>query len=235
MGVLQARGINAGYGDLAVLHDISITLSEGEILSVIGPNGAGKTTLLRSLIGAIKPTQGSITFRGEDITRTSTHDRITDGLSLVPEEQNLFTSMTVRENLKLGSYPARDDVEERMDTVFELFPRLAERAGQRARTLSGGEAQMLAIGRSLMTDPDVLLLDEPSLGLAPKLIPEVFEKIETINDTGVSTIIVEQQVGQALSIADTAYLLESGEITMQDEADAILDNDDFIENYLGGK
>jgi branched-chain amino acid transport system ATP-binding protein len=232
--VLSAENIEAGYGDATVLGDVSFELRTGEILSIIGPNGAGKTTLMRSLMGLVTPDAGTIRVEGTDLTTVDPNERVEHGLSLISEERNLFREMTVAENLKLGTYSAREGVDAALERVYELFPRLEERRGQAAGTLSGGEAQMLALGRGLMMQPDVLLLDEPSLGLAPLLIPELFEKVSQINENGVSIVLVEQRARKALEVADRGCLLESGQITHRDEADAMLDDESVVEQYLGG-
>lgn len=232
--VLEATDVTAGYGEATVLRDVSFELAAGEILSIIGPNGAGKTTLMRTLVGLLGPASGTVTLHDEDVTGLSTHERVTRGLALVSEERNLFRDMTVRENLLLGAYRDRDERAEQLARIYELFPRLEERAEQSAGTLSGGEAQMLAIGRGLMVRPDVLLLDEPSLGLAPVLVPELFEKLEQINETGVSIVLVEQRAQQALEVADTGCLLENGTLRHRDDADAMLADETVTEKYLGG-
>lgn len=233
--MLDVADIDAGYGDLHVLDGVSFDVNEGEIVSIIGPNGAGKTTIMRTIMGELTPTQGTISLRGDPITSLTTDDRVSRGLVLVPEERHLFREMSVRENLVLGSYRARGDGrEERFQRVYDLFPRLEERTKQHAGTLSGGEAQMLTIGRALMADPDVLLLDEPSIGLAPKLIPELFDKIEEINAEDVTILVVEQRVERALEIADRGYLIEDGRITNSGEAGELLNDNQIIEQYLGG-
>ncbi|RQG86804.1 ABC transporter ATP-binding protein [Natrarchaeobius halalkaliphilus] len=233
--MLEASDVDAGYGQVEILDEIAFEVPEGEILSIIGPNGAGKTTLMRVLMGLIPARSGSVELQGGLITDRPTHERVKMGMSLVTEKQNLFTEMTVAENLKLGSYTARgDEKEKRLERVFKLFPRLEERQSQHAGTLSGGEARMLALGRSLMTDLDILLLDEPSIGLAPHLIPELFEKIREINDRGVSIVLVEQRAQEALELADSGCLLENGCIVHRDDASAMLDSDEVIEQYLGG-
>jgi branched-chain amino acid transport system ATP-binding protein len=232
--VLSAENIEAGYGDATVLGDVSFELRTGEILSIIGPNGAGKTTLMRSLMGLVTPDAGTIRVEGTDLTTVDPNERVEHGLSLISEERNLFREMTVAENLKLGTYSAREGVDAALERVYELFPRLEERRGQAAGTLSGGEAQMLALGRGLMMQPRVMLLDEPSLGLAPLLIPELFEKVSQINENGVSIVLVEQRARKALEVADRGCLLESGQITHRDEADAMLDDESVVEQYLGG-
>jgi len=233
--MLEVTNVDAGYGETRILRDVSFEVSGGEIVSIIGPNGAGKTTLMRALMNVIPAQSGSISLDGEDVTELPTHARVERGLALVSEERNLFRDLTVRENLKLGSYTARGpDRAERRERVYELFPRLAERKSQRAGTLSGGEAQMLALGRSLMTDLQVLLLDEPSLGLAPKLVPELFDKIVEINEGGVSIVLVEQRAREALGIADTGLLLENGEIIHRDDAASMLDDQSIVDRYMGG-
>lgn len=233
--MLSVSDIDAGYGDLQILDAVSFDLDEGETVSIIGPNGAGKTTLMRVIIGELTPTSGSVTLEGTDITEHSTDERISLGLSLVPEERHLFRKMSVEENLRLGSYTARGSgYKQRLELVFELFPRLAERTEQRAGTLSGGEAQMLTIGRALMSDPRLLLLDEPSLGLAPKLIPELFGKIAEINAGGVAIVLVEQRVRRALDVADRGYLLEDGQISASGPASDLLNDDNVIQMYMGG-
>ncbi|WP_436936542.1 ABC transporter ATP-binding protein [Halovenus marina] len=233
--LLRCSDLEAGYGEIKVIKNLSIALNSGEILSIIGPNGAGKTTLMNTIIGVLTPSAGTIEFNGTEITSQSPSDRVSMGLTLVPEERHLFRDMSVRENLLLGAYTKRDGKrDERLKRVYNLFPRLDERQEQDAGTLSGGEAQMLTIGRSLMSDPDVLLLDEPSLGLAPKLIPEVFDQIMEINNEGVSVILVEQRAKDALKIADRGSLLENGEITLKGSADRLLNDDAVIEKYLGG-
>lgn len=233
--MLEVRNIDAGYGEMEVLFEVSLDLKEGDMLSIIGPNGAGKTTIMRSLMGTITPTAGTITYRGEDITTLPTPDRVERGMSLVPEGRHLFRDMSVRENLTLGQFLNRDsDKEVLLEKIYSIFPRLEEREGQRADTLSGGEAQMLTIGRSLMSEPDLLLLDEPSVGLAPNLVTDLFERIEKINDEGVSIIMVEQNMNEALSVADYGALLETGRITMTGEADDFLDDYRIVERYLGG-
>lgn len=233
--VLKVDDIHAGYGDLQILTDVNFDLHAGEIVSIIGPNGAGKTTLMRTVLGELTPTQGSIIFNGKEISDLSTTERVIRGLSLVAEERHLFKNMTVKENLILGSYTARgDERADRLRLVYDLFPRLEERQSQKAGTLSGGESQMLTIGRALMADPQVLLLDEPTVGLAPKLIPELFGKIADINEEGVSVVLVEQRVGKALELADRGYLLEDGGTTVHGDANELLNDDQIIEKYLGG-
>jgi branched-chain amino acid transport system ATP-binding protein len=231
--MLEADGLHAGYGSINVLRDVSVSVAEGEILSIVGPNGAGKTTLMRTLAGLLTPTDGRILLHGEDVTSSPAHERTTGGVALVSEDRNLFRDMTVAENLTLGAYASRERRGARERQVFELFPRLDERREQLAGTLSGGEAQMLAIGRGLMSGPDVLLLDEPSLGLAPKIVPEVFDRIKEINESGVAVVIVEQRADDALELADTGSLLENGEIVTSGPASTLRSDEDFVRKYLG--
>jgi len=233
--MLDVDGVTAGYGETDVIRDISFAVEEGEITALVGPNGAGKTTLMQTLAGVLDPMEGRIVFAGSTVTPRSAYERVGEGLVLVSEDRNLFRDMTVRENLVLGSYTRRGgDRDRRLDEVLELFPRLADRREQLAGTLSGGEAQMLAIGRGLMADPDLLLLDEPSLGLAPKLIPDLFERVERINERGVAVVLVEQRVEEALELADTGHLLESGELRRSGSAEELLADETMIDEYLGG-
>lgn len=234
MTVLRVSDVDAGYGQASVLEGVSLELEEGEILSIIGPNGAGKTTLMRVLMGMLEPTDGMVHLLGEEVTGEPPHARASRGLSLVPEGRKLFRDLSVRENLVMGAYARRARRDERLQRVYDLFPRLSERRSQSAGTLSGGEAQMLAIGRSLMADPTVLLLDEPSMGLAPKLIPELFGTIEAINEGGVSLLLVEQRAKEAIELAHRGCLLENGTITHRGAGTELLENEDVIEKYLGG-
>ena len=232
--ILEVEGLHAGYGEVRVLRDVTFDLESGEVVSIIGPNGAGKTTLMRALTGLLTPTRGTVRVGGTNLGDAPPHERVSHGVSLVSEERNLFREMTVEENLKLGAYRARENVDAELERVYALFPRLEERRSQTAGTLSGGEAQMLAIGRGLMVQPQVLLLDEPSLGLAPILVPELFEKIDQINERGVSVVLVEQRARKALEVADRGCLLENGEITHRNAASAMLNDETVVEKYLGG-
>jgi len=234
MTSLRIDSLTAGYGRITVLRDVSLTVETGEIVSVVGPNGAGKTTLMRAVMGLTEIDAGSISLDGEDITDSSTSTRVERGLVIVSEDRNLFRSMTVRENLLMGSYLNREERERNLSDVLDLFPRLGEREEQRAGTLSGGEAQMLAIARALMADPEVLLLDEPSLGLAPNIIPEVFDSIDRINDDGVSVVLVEQRAEDALKLADTGCLIENGRIDTRGPAEELRSDSAFADKYLGG-
>ncbi len=224
--------LSVAYGDLQVLWDISMEVTESDgIVAIVGSNGAGKTTLLKTLSGLIKPKSGSVTLFEEDINTLSPEDIVRQGFVHVPEARNLFTEMTVIENLEMGAYTNREERQRIMDDVFELFPVLQERRKQQAGTLSGGEQQMLAIGRGLMAQPKVLALDELSVGLAPMLTRRVFEKVEAISEE-VTVILTEQHVNEALELADRAYLLENGRIIAEDDADALLDDNRIIRTYL---
>ncbi|WP_255169251.1 ABC transporter ATP-binding protein [Natrononativus amylolyticus] len=229
---VRVEEVNVSYGDLQVLWDVSMELTEDDrVVALIGPNGAGKTTLLKTLSGLLAVDSGRIDLFGRDATALSP-DRIVDlGFVHVPEERNLFTEMTVVENLEMGAFRHRDEFEATLGEVFELFPILEERHDQHAGTLSGGEQQMLAIGRGLMAQPTVLALDELSVGLAPKLVARVFEKVEEISEE-TTVLLTEQHVHEALGLADRAYLLENGRITLEDSADALLESDRVTEAYL---
>ena len=233
--MLEVEGIHAGYGATTILHDVSLDVQAGEVVTIIGANGAGKTTTLRTISGLVKPTQGRILFEGEDITRMAAHDVVDLGITLIPEGRQLFPDMSVRENLLMGAYRAgaREKAAETLDEVLALFPRVKERLTQKAESLSGGEQQMVAIARGLMARPRLLMFDEPSLGLAPIIVAQVFEVIDTIVGTGATVLIVEQNVFHTLKAADRGYVLENGEIVLADGADALLENDHVRKAYLG--
>jgi branched-chain amino acid transport system ATP-binding protein len=234
--LLSIENLKVAYGPTEVLHGVSLDVKPGEIVTLIGSNGAGKTTLLKSLFGAPRAREGRIVFRGEDITEVPTHRVARRGLSLVPEGRHIFPAMSVVENLKMGltSRPNPTGVEEDLQTIFRLFPRLEERSTQRAGTLSGGEQQMLAIGRSLMAKPELLLLDEPSLGLAPLVVKAIFETLKQVASQGMTIFLVEQNANQALRLADRAYVLTNGRITMTGQGLELLANKDVQKAYLGG-
>ena len=233
--VLELRNVSTHYGLIAVLREVSIELRPGEIVCLLGGNASGKSTTLKTILGMVTPSQGEIVFRGEKISGLSTTQIVARGVTMVPENRRLFTRMTVRENLELGSYLRTDKakVKEDLDRVMELFPRIRERLTQKAGTLSGGEQQMVAMSRALMAAPKVLLMDEPSMGLAPVLVDQVFEIIQDINKLGTTIFVVEQNANMALSIADRGYVLQTGQIVLADTAAALLKNPQMREAYLG--
>ena len=234
--MLNISDINVYYGAIHAIKGISLTVNQGEIVTLIGANGAGKSTTLRTISGLLKPKTGSITFQGQDIAGTPAHKIVGLGISQVPEGRRIFTEMTVMENLDLGAFirKDKDGIAADKKRVFELFPRLEERQDQIAGTLSGGEQQMLAMGRALMSRPKLLLLDEPSMGLAPLLIKEIFSIIEDINKSGTTVLLVEQNANMALSIANRAYVLETGRITLSGDAKKLAASEDVRKAYLGG-
>ncbi|WP_310609308.1 ABC transporter ATP-binding protein [Limnohabitans sp.] len=234
--LLDIRDLHAGYGKAEVLHGIDLHAAAGQVITVIGPNGAGKTTLLNTLMGLL-PTRGKMFYRGEDISAFTLEERVMMGIALVPEKRELFGTMTVEDNLELGGFrqmrKGNRQWRSRMDDVYDLFPRLKERRLQEAGTLSGGERQMLAVGRSLMSSPDVLMLDEPSLGLAPLIVKEIFSIIETLRKTGVTIVLVEQNARAALAVADYGYVLEMGEVSLHGPAAELAQDSRVIDTYLG--
>ncbi len=232
--LLKISGIHVSYRDVQVLHDISLDVAEGEILTVIGPNGAGKSTLLRTITGFDHPSSGSIEFKGAEINMLPPEKTVRLGLTIVPEGARVFSDMSVLDNLKMGSYikRARESREQTLEQVFQLFPRLQERMDQKGGTLSGGERQMLAIGRALMSIPKLLLLDEPSLGLAPMLVDSVFKAIKDISDSGVTVMLVEQNVNCSLEISHRAYVLENGRIVMEGPGPQLMNTDHVRKSYL---
>ena len=234
--MLKIDDINVYYGAIHAIKGISLTVNQGEIVTLIGANGAGKSTTLRTISGLLKPKTGSITFQGQDIAGTPAHKIVGLGISQVPEGRRIFTEMSVMENLDLGAFirKDKDGIAADKKHVFELFPRLEERQDQVAGTLSGGEQQMLAMGRALMSRPKLLLLDEPSMGLAPLLIKEIFHIIEDINKSGTTVLLVEQNANMALSIANRAYVLETGRITLSGDAKKLAASEDVRKAYLGG-
>ncbi|MDZ7938113.1 MAG: ABC transporter ATP-binding protein [Rhodoferax sp.] len=234
--MLQVRGLHAGYGKAEVLHGINLDAPQGSIITVIGPNGAGKSTLLNALMGVL-PSRGSFEFLGQDISALTLEERVMLGIALVPETRELFSTMSVQDNLVLGAYrqvQLRNKTwREQMDVVYALFPRLKERAEQEAGTLSGGERQMLAVGRALMSRPKLLLLDEPSLGLAPLIVQEIFQTIKQLRSAGVTILLVEQNARAALETADHGYVLEMGEIALSGSAASLATDDRVVASYLG--
>ena len=235
MTILEAENITAGYTrEVNILNDVYMQVKSGQIVSVIGPNGAGKSTLLKTIFGILKPAKGKIRLRGEDITGLKPDKIAKKGISYVPQINNVFPSLTIQENLDMGAFIRSDDYSQRLDQIYQLFPILGERKKQKAGQLSGGQRQMVAMGRALMVDPQVLLLDEPSAGLAPNLVEMIFEKIIDINKTGVSMIIVEQNAREALKMADHGYVLAMGRNVLDDSGKALLNNEEVGRLYLGG-
>ena len=232
--ILSIRDINVFYGAIHALTDVSIEVEEGEVVAIIGSNGAGKSTLLRTISGLIRPRSGTVTFEDERIDNCPAHEIVRRGISHSPEGRRIFTNMSVLENLQLGAFTRKDDVSKDMDEVMRRFPRLKERIRQNAGTLSGGEQQMLAIGRALMSRPKLLLLDEPSLGLAPNLVSEIFKIVVDLNAEGVTVLLVEQNAYRALEVAHRAYVLETGCIVLSDTGKNLLTNPRVKEAYLGG-
>ena len=234
MIILRAEDITTGYTEVDILHDVHLRVRSEEIVSVIGPNGAGKSTLLKTIFGLLKPRQGIVTFQGEDITGLEPDRIVRKGISYVPQVDNVFPSMTIQENLEIGAFIRNDDYSQRLDEVYNLFPVMKERKKQKVAQLSGGQRQMVAMGRALMLDPYVLLLDEPSAGLAPLLVSNISEKIKEINATGVAMIIVEQNAREALKIAHHGYVLAMGRNVLDDSGEALLANEQVTRLYLGG-
>lgn len=234
--MLKIENVVAGYGHITALKSINLEVPQGSIVSLIGANGAGKSTTMRSIMGLVKPTEGRITFEGKDITSMKTHDIVKSGISLVTEGRQILQDMSVYENLEMGAYIRKDaEINDDIKKVFKRFPILDERSYQLGGTLSGGQQQMLAIGRALMARPKLLLLDEPSMGLAPLVVNEIFEVIKEISAEGTTVLLVEQNVRQALKIADYAYVLETGKIVLSGPAEEIRHDPRVMEAYLGGK
>lgn len=234
MGVLEAKKITAGYGETEILHGVFVKVDEGEIISIIGPNGAGKSTLLKTILGLLKPLEGRVILDAEDITGLDPDRIVRKGICYVPQTENVFPSLTVQENLEMGAFIRTDDYKSRMKEVYGIFPHLKERRKDRAGKLSGGQRQMVAIGRALMLEPKVLLLDEPSASLAPKLVQLIFEKIIEINRSGVAILMVEQNTREALKLAHRAYVLAMGRNRFHDTGEALLKNKEVGKLYLGG-
>lgn len=233
--ILTLSNVSAHYGKIQALHEVSLHINQGEIVTLIGANGAGKTTLLGTLCGEPRASSGVITFDGKAITDWQTARIMREAIAIVPEGRRVFSRMTVEENLAMGGFFAsREQYQQRIERVFELFPRLLERRVQRAGTMSGGEQQMLAIGRALMSQPRLLLLDEPSLGLAPIIIQQIFDTIEQLRAEGMTIFLVEQNANQALKLADRGYVLENGHVVLEDSGDALLANEAVRSAYLGG-
>lgn len=235
MAMLEVRGLEVYYGMIQALKGISFDVNEGEVIALIGANGAGKTTILHTVTGLLAPKAGSVTFQGSNITKVPSHKIVTLGMSHVPEGRRVFSQLTVYENLKLGAYTRKDsgEIEESLKGVYTRFPRLEERKSQLAGTLSGGEQQMLAMGRALMAKPKIILMDEPSMGLSPIMVSEIFDIIKSISASGTTVLLVEQNAKKALSIADRGYVLETGKIVLEGKADTLLNDDTVKKAYLG--
>ncbi len=232
MSILRVEDVVSGYGSMEVLHGLSLDVEEGQIVSLLGPNGSGKTTLLRTVFGILSPWKGKIYFKGEDISGIPPERIARIGMGYAPQEENIFPSLTVQENLEMGAFIREDDWQPRSEEIYELFPDLTDRRKSRAGELSGGMRQMLAIGRALMLNPELLLLDEPSTGLAPLLVDAIFERIAKLNEQGVTVFLVEQNA-QALQIPDKAYILEGGEKKAEGSAQELLEDEEIGRLYLG--
>ena len=235
MAMLEIKDLKVSYGMIQAIKGISFEVNKGEVIALIGANGAGKTTILHTITGLLNADSGSVTYEGKDITRMPGHKIVSMGIAHVPEGRRVFANMTVLQNLKLGAYTRKDKAEiaETLEMVYTRFPRLKERKNQLAGTLSGGEQQMLAMGRALMSHPQIILMDEPSMGLSPIFVNEIFDIIEEVSKSGTTVLLVEQNAKKALSIADRAYVLETGNIVLDGNASELLDNDSIKKAYLG--
>ena len=231
--ILEIRDLVVSYGGIEAVKGISMDVPEGQIITLIGANGAGKSTTLKSISGIVRPKGASIKFNGEEIFGKTPNYIVSKGITLVPEGRRVFDNLTVAENLKIGAYLRKDNLKDDMDYVYSLFPRLKEREWQMAGTLSGGEQQMLAVGRALMSRPKLIMMDEPSLGLAPLIVKSIFEIIKTINKEGITVLLIEQNANMALKIADKGYVMETGEIKMEGTGAELLANEEIKEAYLG--
>ncbi len=233
--VLEFRGVDTHYGAAHILKDVDLKIFSGEMVCLLGGNASGKTTTLKTILGIVEPSRGHVYLDGQQVNGWTTADRVKAGVSMVPENRRLFKRMTVKENLEIGAYLRQDEenFEADMEHIFALFPRVKERLGQKAGTLSGGEQQMVAMGRALMARPKVLLMDEPSMGLAPVLVAQNFEIIDQINKTGTTVFMVEQNANMALSIADRGYVLQTGQVVLSDTAQGLLSNPQMQQAYLG--
>ena len=235
MSMLEVKDLQVYYGVIQALKGISFRVEKGEVIALIGANGAGKTTTLQTLTGIIPAKSGSIIFEGKDLTKTPAHKIVEMGMAHVPEGRRVFADMSVYENLLMGAYTRKDknEIAQSLEMVYKRFPRLKERTGQRAGTLSGGEQQMLAMGRALMSHPNIILMDEPSMGLSPIFVNEIFDIIQQVSKTGTTVLLVEQNAKKALSIADRAYVLETGKIVLTGDAKELMDNESIKKAYLG--
>ena len=234
MPLLEASDVVAGYGQTEILHGVSITVDKGEVVTIIGPNGCGKSTLMKAIVGLVRVRTGSVTFQGADISSYPPERIVRTGLCYVPQSNNVFPSLTIRENLEMGAFVREDGYDERIEEMFELFPDLAAHPGQKGGSLSGGQRQMLAIARALMLDPVLLLLDEPSAGLSPAMMSVVFDRIRQINQSGVALLLVEQNARDALQMSDRGYILVAGEKRLEDTGKDLLSNPEVASLYLGG-
>lgn len=234
MALLEVSDLDAGYGDLQILEDVDLTVADGEYVTIVGPNGAGKSTVMKSIFGLTSYMGGSITFDGEEITGLRPEEIIRTGIGYVPQSDNVFPSLSVIENLEMGAYILDDVPQDRLDRVFQRFPILEERKKQKAGTMSGGQQQMLAMGRALMLEPDLLMLDEPSAGLAPDLVDDMFDRIDDINDDGTAILMVEQNAKEALRRCDRGYVLVQGQNRYEDEGDELLADEQVRQDFLGG-
>jgi branched-chain amino acid transport system ATP-binding protein len=234
MTTLDVKGVDSGYGEAQVLHDLSLRVNENEIVCLIGPNGAGKSTVLKTVFGLLTPWEGSITLGDRDITGMPPEDLVRSGVGYVPQVDNVFGSLSIDENLRMGGVAKESGLETTIEELYERFPILREKQEKKARTLSGGQRQVLALARALVMEPDVLLIDEPSAGLAPNIVQDVFENVQTVNELGTSILMVEQNAKEGLGISDRGYVLDQGSVHFEDRADALLDNPDVSQLYLGG-
>ena len=234
MTFLSGDNMTGGYGGADILHDCTIGVDQGEIVVIVGPNGAGKSTAMKAVFGMLDISQGAVHLNGEDITQLSPQDRVAKGMSFVPQNQNVFTSMSVEENLEMGAFTRRDDFTETMEQVFELFPILKEKRRQAAGELSGGQRQQVAVGRALMTQPKVLMLDEPTAGVSPIVMDELFDRVIEVAKSGIAILMVEQNARQALSIADRGYVLVQGRNRYADTGAALMANPEVRRAFLGG-
>lgn len=235
MAMLEVKDIQVAYGVILAIKGVSFHVDKGEVIALIGANGAGKTTILHTVSGLIAPKSGSVIFEGKDITKIPGHKIVSMGMAHVPEGRRVFAQLTVLQNLKMGAYTRKDkeEIQQTLEMVFERFPRLKERQNQLAGTLSGGEQQMLAMGRALMSHPSIILMDEPSMGLSPIFVNEIFDIIQQVSNSGTTVLLVEQNAKKALSIADRAYVLETGKIVLEGKASDLLENDAIKKAYLG--
>ena len=235
MAMLEVKDLEVYYGMIQAIKGISFEVNQGEVIALIGANGAGKTTTLHTITGLLSPKKGSVLFEGQDITKVPAHKIVSMGMAHVPEGRRVFSQLSVYENLKLGAYTRKDksNIDKELQSIYERFPRLAERKNQLAGTLSGGEQQMLAMGRALMSKPSIVLMDEPSMGLSPILVNEIFDIIESISKSGTTVLLVEQNAKKALSIADRAYVLETGKILLSGDAKELMNDDAVKKAYLG--